>query len=286
MSIITAIFQAIGQALTFILPISESGHSALFHDFSSRYSGAPSELTGLIHIGMAIGIMIAFYKVFLSLTVEFVHTFKDIFHKKINLKAASNSRKFMYFTLIAYIPMAFYFIPAGKHGNVFQTIDFLSYDGNLICEGIGFILSAVLLIFAFFTMQKNQKGGQFTLSAAIILAVLIFITIPFAGLSLSAVLISVPVICGISKNISFRYFISISVPVLIVKGIMEIVNCVTYVNIITGIIGVVIAAGAAFLISKILKAKLSTGSLKYFSYYNFAVGAIASVTGIIQIIIK
>ena len=61
---------------------------------------------------------------------------------------------------------------------------------------------------------------------------------------------------------------------------------VTYVNIITGIIGVVIAVGAAFLISKILKAKLSAGSLKYFSYYNFAVGAIASVTGIIQIIIK
>ncbi|MDE6125052.1 MAG: undecaprenyl-diphosphate phosphatase, partial [Eubacterium sp.] len=76
MSIITAIFQAIGQALTFIFPISESGHSAVFHDFSSRYSGSCSELTGLIHIGIAIGIIAAFYKVFISLIMEFVNTCK------------------------------------------------------------------------------------------------------------------------------------------------------------------------------------------------------------------
>lgn len=68
LSIITAVFQAIGQALTFIFPISESGHSAIFHNFAARNSGEVSELTGLIHIGIALGIIIAFLR-FLSGTL-------------------------------------------------------------------------------------------------------------------------------------------------------------------------------------------------------------------------
>lgn len=285
MSIITAIFQAIGQALTFILPLSESGHSAIFHDFASRYSGVSSELTGLIHIGMAIGILVAFYQVFLRLTVEFFNAGKEIFTKKFDIKKSTNSRKFMYYTLIAYIPMLFYFIPAGKKGNVFQVLDFLSYDENLLCEGIGFLICAVLLLLAHFTLQKNQKGKQLTLPVAVILSLILFIAIPVPGFSLSAMLISVAVICGINKNIAFRYFISISAPVLLVRGVIEIVNCVTYVNIITGVIGVVIAAVCAFFVSKLLKVIISNMYLKYFSYYNFAVGTIAAVIGIIQLIL-
>lgn len=285
LSIITAIFQAIGQALTFILPISESGHSAIFHDFASRYSGASSELTGLIHIGIAIGILIAFYKVFLRLFVEFFNTGKEIFTKNFNLKKSTNSRKFMYYTLIAYIPMLFYFIPAGKKGNVFQMLDFLSHDENLLCEGIGFLICAVLLLLAYFTLQKKQKGNQLSLPVAILLSFILFMAIPVPGLSLSAMLISAAVICGINKNISFRYFISVSVPVLLVKGIIEIVTCVTYVNILTGVIGVVIAAVCAFFVSKFLKVIISNMYLKYFSYYNFAVGTIAAVIGIVQLIL-
>lgn len=285
MSILTAVFQAIGQAITFILPVSESGHSALFHDFASRYSGVSSELTGLIHIGMAIGILIAFHKVFLRLFIEFVNTFRDVFTKKFKLKTATNSRKFMYYTLFAYVPMLLYFIPAGKKGSLFQLAASFSYDTNLLSEGIGFLICAVLLLLAHFTLQKSQKGNQLSLPVAVLLALLVFITIPVSGLSLSAVLISAAVISGVNKNISLRYFISISVPVLLVKGIIEIVNCVTYVNIITGIIGVVIAAAAAFFVSKLLKIIIGNMYLKYFSYYNFTVGTIAAVTGIFQIIL-
>lgn len=49
------------------------------------------------------------------------------------------------------------------------------------------------------------------------------------------------------QKIAFRYFISLSVPVLLVRGIIEIAVCVTYINIIGGIIGVVVAGVLAFL---------------------------------------
>ena len=119
-----------------------------------------------------------------------------------------------------------------------------------------------------------------------ILSVAVFLSIPIAGLSLSAMIIAVAIISKVNKNIAYRFFIIISVPVLIVGGIIEIVNCVTYVNIITGIVGVVIAGAASFFISKFFKAILNDSYIKYFSYYNFAVGAIIAVTGIAEIFIK
>lgn len=286
LSIITAIFQAIGQALTFIFPISESGHSAIFHDFSSRYSDSCSELTGLIHIGIAIGILAAFYKVFISLFMEFVNTCKDVWYKNFNIKTAKNSRKFMYYTVIPYVFMLFYLIPAGKKGNLYQLLKSFSYDGNLLLEGICFLFTGLIILLAFFTLQKKQKGTQLSLPIVLILSVAVFLSIPIAGLSLSAMIIAVAIISKVNKNIAYRFFIIISVPVLIVGGIIEIVNCVTYVNIITGIVGVVIAGAASFFISKFFKAILNNSYIKYFSYYNFAVGAIIAVTGIAEIFIK
>ena len=288
LSIITAIFQAIGQALTFIFPISESGHSAIFHNFANRNSGEVSELTGLIHIGIAIGIIIAFYKVFMKNIFETVNSFKEMFSKDLRVRRASNSRKFMYFTLISFLPMVLYFVPIGTKGNIYQILNLFSKDSNLLSEGIGFLVTATILLFASLTMMKNKenRGNQLSVPIVIILAIVIFLTLPVSGLSLSAMLISVAILCNINKNIAFRYFVSISVPVLIVKGIIEIVTCASYVNIITGVVGVVVSAAAAFLVSKLFKAVISNMNLKYFSYYNYAIGVIVLIIGIVQIIIK
>lgn len=286
MSILTSIFQAIGQALTFILPVSESGHSAIFHDFSARYTNSCSELTGLIHIGIALGMIIAFYKVFLRLIYEFVCTFRDIFTKQLTVKKVSGSRKFMYYSLIPYLLMLFYLVPVNKSTNLYQFLDKVSYDGNLLGEGVCFIITATLLIIAAAVLKKNEKGRPVTLAPALLAGILIFVSIPLPGLSLSAVIISALVLCGVNKKAAFRYFVSISVPVLVVTGIVEIANCVTYVKIIPGIIAVVISAAAAFFLSKLLLSLVSKNKIKYFSYYCYAVGAIISIIGIAEILIK
>ncbi|MDE5670423.1 MAG: undecaprenyl-diphosphate phosphatase [Eubacterium sp.] len=288
MSIITAVFQAIGQALTFIFPISESGHSAIFHNFAARNSGEASELTGLIHIGIALGILIAFYNVFIRNSVEIVNSFKEIFSKDLRVRRASNARKFVYFFLISFVPMLLYFIPVGKSRNLYQALHMLSYDGNLLSEGIAFLVTATLLLFASFTMTKNKesRGNQLSVPIAVILAAFVFAALPVSGLSLSAMVIAASILFNVNKNIAFRYFISISVPVLIVKGIIEIAICSTYVTILTGVVAVVVSAAAAYFLSKLFKAVLSDKYLKYFSCYNYAIGAIAAVTGIVQLIIK
>lgn len=286
MSILTAIFQAIGQAIAYIFPLSDSGHTSIFQDFSSRFSGKYSELTGLIYIGIALGIIFAFYKLFIKLIYEFFGGFNDLFHKRLDVKGASTRRKFMYLTLIPFAFMLFYLIPIGEKGNIYQCIRTLSYDGNLLSEGICFIVSALLLLFASIKLTKSEKVKQYTLPIAVILAVAIFFTLPLSGLSLCATIISISILLDINKKTAVRYFITISAPLLIVKGIIEVVACVTYVNVFAGIIGVVLGAVVSYFACKFLVFVVNTYKLKYFSYYNFALGVILIVVGIVEILIK
>lgn len=285
LSILTAIFQAIGQVITHIFPVSESGHSAIFHDFSSRFTGSCSELTGLVHIGIAVGVLAAFWKVFLRLVLEFVSTGKDIFTKKLDLKKTANSRKFMYYTFIPYIFMLAYLIPVGN-SNIYGVLHAYSYDGNLVSEGICFLIDAVLLLFASFKLKKNEKGSQLSLPAVLVVGCAAFFSIPVSGLSLCALVISILALFGTNPKIAFRYFVSLTVPILLVRGIIEIATCVSYVNIAAGIIGVVIAVALSYIASKLLLRVVKSNSLGYFSYYGFAIGGLTLIIGIIEIFVR
>lgn len=286
LSIITAIFQAIGQALSFIFPLSESGHSAIFNDFSARYSGIASLLTGLVHIGIALGIIAAFYKLFIRVISEFFFTWKDIFKKKFSVKTMSNRRKFMLYTFIPYLFMLIYAIPAGNKTNVYGRLHALSYDGNLLSEGICFLISGLLIFFASFVLTKNDKGKQLTLPTVLAMSVAIFFTIPIAGLSLSVSIIMIAILMGTNRNVAIRYFAIVAAPVLIVQGIIQAVTAVVSTNAAAGIIGVILSAVAAYLACAFLRNLVKNNKLNFFAYYSFAIGLISTVIGIVEIIVK
>lgn len=286
LSILTAIFQAIAQAVTFLFPVSETGHSAVFHDFAGRYSNTCSELTGLVHIGIAIGIIIAFYKVFIKLIYEFFMGWSELFKKNLRVSESTNSRKFMYLTLIPYVLLPFYLIPIGEKGNIYSILQSVSYDGNVLSEGICFIIIAVLLLLSSFKLAKNEKGHSLGLPCAVIVSVLLFITLPVAGFSMTVIAICIPILFGVNKKVAFRYFTALSVPMLIIFGIAEIIKCVTYVTIIEGVIAIVIAGAVSFLCAKLLLFVVSKNHLKYFSYYDFAIGSISVLAGVIELIMN
>lgn len=266
--------------------MSETGHSAVFHDFAGRYSNTCSELTGLVHIGIAIGIIIAFYKVFIKLIYEFFMGWSELFKKNLRVSESTNSRKFMYLTLIPYVLLPFYLIPIGEKGNIYSILQSVSYDGNVLSEGICFIIIAVLLLLSSFKLAKNEKGHSLGLPCAVIVSVLLFITLPIAGFSMTVIAICIPILFGVNKKVAFRYFTALSVPMLIIFGIAEIIKCVTYVTIIEGVIAIVIAGAVSFLCAKLLLFVVSKNHLKYFSYYDFAIGSISVLAGVIELIMN
>ena len=268
------------------MPISESGHSAIFHDFSARYSGESAVLTGLIHIGIAVGIAAAYYSVFLRQFKEFFGGCKEIAAKKFDIKKSTHSREFTYYTVIPFFFMPLYLIPLGSRGNVYQLLNSFTVDGNLISEGICFLFTASLLLLTSSVLKKEAKGKALTLPVVLLLSLMIFVTLPLSGLSLSASIICAAIICGVNRNFAFRYFICIAVPVLLVTGIFEVATSTIATTFIAGTIGVIIAGVFSFFVCRFLKWSIKNIDFKFYSYYVFALAALATVTGIVELITK
>lgn len=285
MSILTAIFQAIGQAIAWIIPISESGHSAIFHDFSGRYTNACSQLTGVIHIGIAVGILIAFYKLFIRLGKNFFDTFSELFHKRLNIKNPSPQRRLMYMTLLSFALMIFYVIPTGRHGNLYMVFHRTTFNGTLLGEGICMALTGVLLIITASMLGKKYNALP-PWAQALVLGIITFLAVPTSGCSLVAGVLCVGVIIGMSDKYALRYSMIMSVMVLLVTGVTEIIIGVTAVSIVQAIIALVISALVSFISVKALIFVIKKNYLKYIAVYDIAIGAICLIIGIFETVVK
>lgn len=282
MSIITAIFQGIFQAISWLLPISESGHSGLFHNFSSRYSGACSTLTGIIHIGIAIGIIIASYSLFLRLTKESVNTFKDLFAKKLKGSSKQPARSFFYNSLLSFVPMLVLLIPINNE-LLYNVLNKTASNTTVLDEGIAFLITGALVFVTSKQLKLSCNNGNITIISALVTGLAGIFLVSVSGLSFTLGVFAVLTILCVSKVDAYRLTIVMSVPVLIVMGIVEICVGVTSVGVAQAIIAIVVAVVFGFIGTRVFKFIINKNYFKYFGIYDITIGAIASVIGIFQL---
>ncbi len=284
MSVLTAIFQAIAQALAWIFPISESGHSAIFHDFSGRFSGACSQLTGIVHIGIAIGIFIACFPLFRKLFVNFFTCGRDIVKKQFDIHNLTAVRRFMLMTMLSLLLFVFYLIPAGRSGNLYQLFSSFSYNGTLLDEGICLALTGALLLL---TVRRINKVNPIPpVFQALVIGAVAFLAVPTAGCSLVAGVFCVGVLIGMNPKLALKYSLTMSFVYLIAQGIFEICTGVTPVSVAQVIIAVVISAAAAFFFVKLLLYVIRKKLLAYFAWYDVIIGVLCVIIGVLELIIR
>lgn len=104
MSIWDAIIQGIVQALTEFLPISSSGHLALYNYFFNNNQGE-TLFTIILHIGTLIAVCIVYYKTIWQLIIEFFDLIGDIFTGKFKWKEMSQTRRMLIMLIICMLPL-------------------------------------------------------------------------------------------------------------------------------------------------------------------------------------
>lgn len=285
MSVLKAIFQAVGQALTWVLPVSESGHSSIFHNFSGRYTDACSQLTGVVHIGIAIGLILAFFNLFKVMFANFFATFNEIFHKRLQPKNTKPARSFMYMTLLSFVPMLLYLIPAGKYTNVYGLLHSTSYNETLTGEGVCMLLTGVLLLVTIALADKRLNPLPKVLQS-ILIGIVVFLAVPVAGCSVIGAVFCFGVIFGMSEKLSLRYSAVMSVMILIVMGIFELCTAVTKITVIIAVIALIVSAVFSWLFAKLLLFLIKSKKLKSIGIYDISVGVLCLVIGIFQVIIN
>lgn len=286
MSVLTAIIQAIFQAVTYILPISETGHSSMFHDFAGRFDPSAAAITGIIHIGIALGIIFATYKLFLSMLTEFLGVFGDLFKKQLFSASPKPARKFMYYTLLSFVPMLLWLIPLGDKGFLFTFLRSSGYNETLFDDGIFFLITGALVLLCARQLGLSNNNKNVNLIFSLIVGFASVILVPVSGLSYLFGVFAILMLLGVTKKISLRYSFVLSVPVLIVMGIIEICTATEAANIAAAIIGLILSAAVSFLCVRVLKWIIKNEKLMYFAYYDFGVGVLALIIGIFELILR
>lgn len=192
----------------------------------------------------------------------------------------------MYMTLISFVPMILWLIPTGKNGFLFALLRKTGYNGTLLDDGIFFAITGLLVLAAAKQLSLARNNKNVSVLFAVVVGVLSIFLVPVSGLSLTAGIFAVLMLLGVSKKLSFRYSIVMSVPVLIVMGIVQICTAVISAGAVEIILGVIISAAVSFIAVKLLQWIINANKLKFFGIYDIGIGVIAIIIGIFELILK
>lgn len=287
-----AIVMGIVQGLAEFLPISSSGHLALFKNILGLDLEAAGGLLFdvMLHFGTLVAIFIAFWKDIKKLIVEGFMIIGDFFinvgrffqnlmgkskgnEKKEYKKVVDGAyRKFVMMVIVSTIP-------TGIIGVLLDNfIEKASAD--ILIPGIGLLVTAVLLTIADYAEPGRKRPNQISYTEAGIVGVAQGIaTLP--GISRSGTTIATCLKLGFDKNFAVKYSFIMSIPavlgavVLKVKDFADITfNTATTVNY---AVGTVISAVVGYICIKTMLVIVRGKKFKIFAIYCFIVGTIAII---------
>lgn len=284
MSILQAIFLGIVQGLTEFLPVSSSGHLAIFQNIFHIETGGSVLFDVMLHVGTLLVVLLVYWKDILKLIIEFFRMAGDILYNAKVLFVSgrqkpqyrkvvrTNYRKFVVLIIVSTIPTGI----MGYLGSKLIT----DASSTLIIPGICLIITAVLLLFSdkkadCWKIPKDVSYGE---------GILIGIAQGFAtlpGLSRSGTTIAAETLCGLDRRFAVKYSFILSIPAIVGAAVLELSDISS--EAITGQVAGTYAAGMIaaavvgyFAIRSMLKL-VQNKKMKYFAYYCFAAGIFAII---------
>lgn len=191
----------------------------------------------------------------------------------------------MYMTILSFVFFALYLIPTGKYGNMYMLFHRTSYNTTILGEGVCMAILGVLLIVASSLADKSRNKLPDWLNAVII-GIIAFLALPTGGCAFMGAIFAFGVILGMNQGYALRYAVTMSVPTLVVMGIIEICVAVTKINVVSALIGLIISAVASFFAVKLFIFVIKKKALNYFAYYDIAIGLIGAIIGVFQLAFK
>lgn len=277
MNYITSVLMGILQGVAEFLPISSSGHLALFQHFfgAENYEETQMFFTVLLHLGTLLSVFVYYWRDVLDLIREFLLGIKDIFsHTQAGRSAPPPARRLVLLIIVATLPL-FLILPvkdaveAAMNNATFVSVALLA---------TGFIL---------FYSDRMAKGRKTAKNATLLDAVLVGFaqalgTLP--GISRSGTTISAGLLRGFDRTFAVRFSFLMSMPAVLGANILTLKDVIE-----TGaiqlellpvyLVGMVTAAVVGWLAIRLVNLLASKGKFGAFAWYCWIVGAVSLVAG-------
>lgn len=281
MELIKAIILGLIQGLAEFLPISSSGHLAIFKHVLDFDTDTGLLFDVLLHLGTLAAVFVAFRKDIFELLREglsiigqfFRSVYLCLFQKeKWQPVVTTPYRRFVMMVIISTIP-------TGIMGILFSDwIDAAS--ATLIVPGILLLINGIQLLIS--DRLADGKLNEETASygkAAIVGVVQGGATFP--GISRSGTTITACLACGFSREFAVKYSFIMSIPAILGALVLELLDfspeMLSASDWMNYLVGTVIAGLVGYVCIKTMLVMVRGKKFKYFAYYCFAMGAFAVI---------
>lgn len=278
MTYISSILMGILQGVAEFLPISSSGHLALFQHFfgAENYEETQMFFTVLLHLGTLLSVFVYYWRDVLALIREFFLGIRDIcsHDEERERQAPPPARRLVLLIIVATLPL-FLILPvkdaveAAMNNATFVSLALLA---------TGFIL---------FFSDRMAKGRKTEKSATILDAVLVGFaqalgTLP--GISRSGTTISAGLLRGFNRTFAVRFSFLMSMPAVLGANILTLKDAIEAGGIDLELlpvylVGMVTAAVVGWLAIRLVNLLASKGKFGAFAWYCWIVGGVSLVAG-------
>ena len=278
MTYLLSILMGIIQGVAEFLPISSSGHLALFQSFFGMENMEEKYMffTVLLHFGTFISVCVVYWRDIADMIREFFLGIAALAGKKDTGVTPPPARRMVMLIIVATLPLFVMVLLQDAVNKLFS---------NSIMVSCALLATGFILFFS----DRLAKGRKTARNATLVDALIVgcgqaLAVIP--GLSRSGTTISVGMLRGFDRSFAVRFSFLMSLPAILGANILEIKDAVdagiNMEELPMYIVGVVVAAVVGYFAIRLVKSLSDKGKFGRFAYYCWAVGLGSLIAGIVK----
>lgn len=286
------------QGLAEFLPISSSGHLALFQSFFGTGLSEYNDTTAfsvLLHLGTLVAVFIIYRKDIGAMIPAFFTMCKKLFNfrNRTPFSKYSYDERMVLSVIIATLPLVFLklfdiLLEKAAGFSLLDKMD-LYVTKQPIAVGLILLFNGALLFFSDKLVRRERPIEQFKPFNALVVGLFQMCAI-LPGLSRSGSTITGGRLCGLGRPDAVRFSFLMSIPAILGSCVTELPDMFSDSSLgatdwLIFLLATVVACLIGIASMKLLQYISSKSSFKPFSYYCWAVGAVSIVGGILLLVL-
>ncbi|BDF67421.1 undecaprenyl-diphosphatase 4 [Oscillospiraceae bacterium] len=277
MTYLSSVLMGVLQGIAEFLPISSSGHLALFQHFFGMEDFESTQLffTVMLHFGTLVSVFIYYWHDIVDMIREFFLAIGDLFSRRGTRQKAQTppARRMVLLIIVATLPL-FVVLP------VKDLIE--AATGNVVFVSLALIATGFLLFFSDRFARGRKTARTATLADAVLVGCAQAVgTLP--GISRSGMTISAGMLRGYDRTFAVRFSFLMSLPAVFGATLLELKDALE-VGLDPAIlpycaVGMVVAGVVGYFAIRLVNLLADKGKFGAFAYYCWAVGLVSLVAG-------
>lgn len=267
MGIFDAIIQGIIQGLTEFLPVSSSGHLALYQHYFGESESSGLFFSAILHLGTLLATFIAFRKDIIALLKEVGSMIADLFKGKL-FKTKMNPERRMIVMLIISCLVLVPCIPLK------DTIEMVSTT-YMIALGCLFLYTSFILFLSDKCVKGTKTAGDITWKNALTVGIFQAIAL-FPGVSRSGSTISGGLFSGFTRDTAVKYSFILGMPTILAGCLLEFKDAISeseqFGSVLPYIVGFAVSAVVGICAIKMVNWIVKSNKFTIFSIYTLLLG--------------